>query len=131
MRKRNNSKHVTAELLAECTHSEKIESLLEMLKAISDANRLRILCLLSSGEKCVCDIEESLGISQPLVSHHLSILPDVGMVKVRKSGVWCYYSLVLESIKRLDHLLKEVLEADKIPSPYPRREDCDEVIGRV
>jgi len=117
--------------MAECITSERVVVLHEMLKAIGDANRLRMMCLLFSGEKCVCDLEEQLGISQPLVSHHLSVLREMGLVRVRKSGTWCYYSLVPEAVERLNRLFLEVLGAHKIEQPYPRREECRERSART
>lgn len=46
------------------------------LKTVSEENRLKILCFLKSGEKCVCEIEEFLHLPQNLVSHHLKKLKD-------------------------------------------------------
>lgn len=64
-----------------------------LLKVIADENRLRILCILKSGEQCVCNIIEALGLSQSLVSHHLKKLKDAGLVKDNKKGFWVHYSL--------------------------------------
>ena len=46
----------------------------EVFKALSDANRLKILSMLSSGEICACRILEALDITQPTLSHHMKIL---------------------------------------------------------
>lgn len=109
-----------------CIESEEVHELQVFLRAIADATRLRILCLLFDGEKNVCYLEERLGISQPLASHHLSVLRDVGLIRSRKSGTWCYYSLVPEAVLRLNQLIQRVLSVDKIPESYPFREACDE-----
>ncbi len=62
-------------------------------KALSDPNRLKILNMLSCGEKCACDILEFFDFTQPTLSHHMKVLIDCGLVKCRKDGVWSYYFL--------------------------------------
>jgi ArsR family transcriptional regulator len=64
-----------------------------LFKALSDKTRLRILNLLRTGELCVCDLVSVLDVPQPTVSRHLAYLRKVGLVTVRKEGVWCYYQL--------------------------------------
>ncbi|MFA5573026.1 MAG: metalloregulator ArsR/SmtB family transcription factor [Candidatus Bathyarchaeia archaeon] len=54
--------------------------------APSDLIRLEILTYLRNGEKCVCEITSDLNLIQPLVSRHLKILKDAGIVKYRKDG---------------------------------------------
>ena len=61
---------------------------------LADATRLRILGLLAGGEVCVCDIHESLGISQPKASRHLGLLRRAGLVKTRREGLWVHYRLL-------------------------------------
>ncbi|MEN6497527.1 MAG: metalloregulator ArsR/SmtB family transcription factor [Thermoguttaceae bacterium] len=65
-----------------------------MLRAFSDRTRLRILCLLQKREFCVGDIVDILQVSQPKISRHLAYLRKAGLVTARKSGLWCYYSLM-------------------------------------
>jgi len=48
---------------------------------------------LLGGERCVCEITAQLGMSQPLVSHHLALLRDTGFVCARGEGARTYYSL--------------------------------------
>lgn len=64
-----------------------------MFRAFSDRTRLRILCLLHQREFCVGDIVDILELPQPKISRHLANLRKAGLVSVRKSGLWCYYSL--------------------------------------
>ena len=64
-----------------------------MFQALADATRLRILGLLLTGEVCVCDIHESLGLSQPKVSRHLAYLRRAGLVETRRDGLWVNYRL--------------------------------------
>ena len=60
---------------------------------LNDVNRLRILCLIKEHKQiCVCDIYESLELSQNLVSYHLSKLREAGFVRSKKQGVKVLYS---------------------------------------
>jgi len=69
-----------------------MESILRCLKALGDENRIRILMLLRQRELCVCQLMGVLGISQPLVSRHLSVLKAAGLVRARREGKLMYYS---------------------------------------
>ncbi len=65
-----------------------------MFRAFADRSRLRILHLLQGGsEMCVGDIHTILELPQPLASRHLAYLRKTGLVKVRRSRQWNYYSL--------------------------------------
>ncbi len=65
----------------------------DVFKALSDPNRLRIVGMLKGGELCACRILDELEISQPTLSHHMSILVKCGLVDVRKEGLWSHYTL--------------------------------------
>ncbi len=62
--------------------------------ALSDPIRLEILAYLRDGEKCVCEIVPHLNLIQPLVSRHLKVLKDAGMIRCRKDGTKRMYSIV-------------------------------------
>lgn len=64
-----------------------------IFKAFCDENRIKILQLLSDGEKCACKLLEEMNITQPTLSHHMKILCDSGIVEGRKEGKWMYYSI--------------------------------------
>lgn len=71
-----------------------IRSLSLLLKLIGEENRLKILCLLSKNEHCVCKIIESFSnMSQSLISHHLRDLKEFGLITDRKDGRLVFYSL--------------------------------------
>lgn len=72
-----------------------------VFKALGDPNRLAIFDMLRDGELCACHILERLNISQPTLSHHMSVLVSSGLVNVRKSGQWNYYSI---SVSKLDEV---------------------------
>ncbi|MBE6716160.1 MAG: helix-turn-helix transcriptional regulator [Ruminococcaceae bacterium] len=72
---------------------EKLLSLGEFYKVFGEVSRLKILYLLFDRELCVCDIAESLSSTVSAVSHQLKILKNARLVKFRKDGKNCYYSL--------------------------------------
>ncbi|WP_286907168.1 MULTISPECIES: ArsR/SmtB family transcription factor [Clostridium] len=73
----------------------------KIFKALSDPNRLKIIDILSCGEKCACDILESFEFTQPTLSHHMKVLIDCKLVKSRKEGLWNYYTLDNTSANKL------------------------------
>jgi ArsR family transcriptional regulator len=104
-----------------CAANPEVDELAETLKVISDPNRLRIICTLFSGEKCVCEIEEGLAVSQPLASHHLGVLREAGLVGVRKEGTWSYYSLDKKAVRKLNRIFLEILGQDRLPEKVGAR----------
>lgn len=65
----------------------------EVLKAIADPNRLRILNLLAAGRTlCVCDLEDILGLNQSNLSRHLAKLRQCRLVAAQKRGLFMYYT---------------------------------------
>jgi len=81
-----------------------------LLKALADPTRLRILSLLSrhEGEVCVFEIVESFTLEQPTISHHLRILRDAGLVDCRKKGLWAYYYVRRDALKRAQEVISEL-----------------------
>ncbi len=70
-----------------------MHDVVNMTKALADANRLRMVMALGRGELCVCQLIEMLGLAPSTVSKHLSILHQAGLVEARKEGRWMYYQL--------------------------------------
>ena len=68
-------------------------------KAFSDPTRLRILKLLASKEMSVNEIVKKIGLSQPTVSRHLSILREAEVVNDRRDGQQIFYSLNKKSVE--------------------------------
>ena len=79
-----------------------------IFKAFCDENRIRIIKLLRSGEKCACKLLEELNVTQPTLSHHMKILCDSGIVVGRKEGKWMHYSISAEGAKVAADCLKEL-----------------------
>ena len=99
-----------------CRSDPGIDELAEALKTLSDPNRLRMMCFLSGGEKCVCDVESELAISQQLASHHLNVLRDAGFLKTRRMGTWSFYSVDSRKLKRVENVFMRYLDHGKIRS---------------
>ena len=77
-----------------------------IFKAFCDENRIRILKLLCTGEKCGCRLLEELNVTQPTLSHHMKILCDSGVVVGRKEGKWTHYSISTEGAEYATKCLK-------------------------
>jgi ArsR family transcriptional regulator, arsenate/arsenite/antimonite-responsive transcriptional repressor len=72
-----------------------VKILLKSIKALADGNRLRILRLLMDRPRCVCELQAALGIAQPTVSKHLSILEAAGWVDKQRQGKnFIFYQLI-------------------------------------
>lgn len=80
---------------------DRILSLAEFFKIFGDVSRIRILFILLDNELCVCDIAESLSVSISAVSHQLKILKAAKLVKYRKEGKSCFYSLADDHVKSI------------------------------
>lgn len=66
---------------------------MNITKALSDPNRVRILLLLQQGELCVCQITELFGFAPSTISKHLSVLHQASLILSRKAERWVYYRL--------------------------------------
>lgn len=80
----------------------------KVFKALCDPNRLAILELLRSGEKCACVLLEQLELTQSGLSYHMKILCESGFVASRQEGKWTHYRLSGEGRDRAVELLKEL-----------------------
>jgi len=73
---------------------DRASSVARTSRALGDVTRLAIVELLAAnGELCVCDVVEALDTAQPLLSHHLRVLREAGLVSDRRQGRWTYYAL--------------------------------------
>ena len=84
----------------------------KIFKALSDPARLEIIEFLREGEKCVCKITPHLNLIQPLVSRHLRILKDSGLVIDRKDGSKRLYSIPDQRIFEVaDALTPDIIDS--------------------
>lgn len=79
-----------------------------LFKVLGDPHRVRVVNLLATTREavCVCDLTDFLGLSQPTVSHHMRKLVDAGVLTREQRGVWAYYSLRRDAIRRLGEVLR-------------------------
>lgn len=82
----------------------------DLLKIIAEENRLKILCILKTGERCVCDIWQDLDIPQNLASHHLKVLKDAGLIDSCKDGLRMIYWIDKKAMSKLNLLLNNFLQ---------------------
>jgi ArsR family transcriptional regulator len=92
---------------------EEAGELAELLKALADPIRLRLVSIVAnaaSGEICACDLPDLVGRSQPTVSHHLSLLVRAGLLEREQRGKWAWFRLRPERLSDL---------ADALARPGP------------
>lgn len=77
-----------------------MRELMKTLKAVADKNRMRILKMLGQKIMCVCEMSAVLGITQPSVSKHLSILKNAGLISDERNGQWMDYFLCEDKINK-------------------------------
>jgi DNA-binding transcriptional ArsR family regulator len=105
--------------LAEMAESARAAS--RFLKALSNHNRLLLLCLLSEGEKTVSELEAALGLRQPAVSQQLARLRAEGLIAGRRDGKSIHYRLASEPARQVMVLLYELFchpERGKAAQPF-------------
>ena len=79
-----------------------------MFKALGDPVRLRLVSLIAShagGEACVCDISETIDLSQPTISHHLKVLRSAGLLGSERRGSWVYHWVIPSALQQLSGIL--------------------------
>ena len=99
----------------------------KVLKALGDPKRAMIVDMLSCGELCACMILEKFVMSQSTLSHHMKLLCECGLVRVRNEGKWTYYSLDVETVSKT-HQFFCAITSDKINCVC--KEDSDFYKGR-
>jgi ArsR family transcriptional regulator len=102
----------------------KRQSLAKTLKALSDPTRLSIFDMLTEGMHCNCEISEQLDLSLSLVSHHLRILREVGLVQGQRDpndARWIHYSVNQNAMAELSQALGHLLDTNRIKPRVPQR----------
>jgi len=90
------------------------------LQALSDENRLRIVETLREGERCVCELQADLDLGQSLLSHHLRVLRESGLVLDRREGRWVHYALSDEAVEEVESYLRGLREDAAAAEPRDR-----------
>lgn len=101
-----------------------LHGLAKTMKVLSEPNRLLLLEMLIRGVQCNCDLGERLGMAPNLVSHHLGVLREAGLVRAEHDPLdarWIYYSIEPSALSDLRETLARFLDADRI---QPRLSTC-------
>jgi len=92
---------------------EQLEALLAFFKALADANRLKIIGLLSQQPYSVEELAALLGLSASTVSHHLAKLSEIGLVSAKAEG---YYSVYRFEAETLEKMARSLLAKETLPT---------------
>jgi ArsR family transcriptional regulator len=98
--------------------------LANMLKVFGDPSRLAIFDLLMQGVQCNCELGDQLKLPMNLISHHLKVLRDAGLVDAERDAEdarWIYYSVNQKAITQLREQLGAFLDPKRI---QPRQPSC-------
>lgn len=91
---------------------EELYDLAELFKVFGDSTRIRILFVLFEAEVCVCDLAETLHMTQSAISHQLKILKQSKLVKSRREGKSVFYSLADAHVRTIIDQGREHIEED-------------------
>lgn len=99
-------------------------NLARLLRVLGDPTRLSIFDLLMEGVQCNCEIADRLDLSLSLISHHLRVLQQAGLVHSERDledARWVYYSINHQALESLGRALAQLLDAHRI---QPRMPNC-------
>ena len=109
---------------AKATGDLEQEVLVRLLKALSDPTRLSIFDMLMEGVQCNCEIADRLDLSLNLISHHLRVLREAGLVQSQRAeedARWIYYTVDTDALGALSEALRRLLDETRI---QPRQPCC-------
>ena len=96
---------------------QKFAEVAGMLKALTDPNRLRIFDMLMHGDSCNCELKDRLGLPNNLLSHHLRVLKEAGLVEKRRDaldGRWIYYAINRKSVTYWQRWFNEFFDPARV-----------------
>lgn len=92
-----------------------------LFSALSNEIRLRCLMLLQlKGELCVCELTHALELSQPMISRHLALLRNSGLVTDRRAGQWIYYRISPDLEGWAKNILNTTAQANQNRMPFTK-----------
>jgi ArsR family transcriptional regulator, arsenate/arsenite/antimonite-responsive transcriptional repressor len=95
-------------LLAGRLTTDEAAQIAVIFRVLGEPARLQLLSLIAaqpSGEVCACELVETLGLSQPTVSHHLKVMYAAGLLAKERRGTWIYYRIVPQQLVALREVL--------------------------
>lgn len=84
------------------------EKIADILKALADPTRLKILSLLRIRDCCVCELVPIFNISQPAISKHVSRLKTAELVHETRKGQWVFYSINEKRLEEIGYALSHL-----------------------
>ncbi len=108
-----------------------LQTLADRLKILAEPKRLLILHLLMEGVQCNCELGDALHMAPNLISHHLSVLRQAGLIEVERDAVdarWVYYSINRAALDELNATYRSFFDPKRIK---PRRPTCGPQSGVV
>jgi ArsR family transcriptional regulator len=100
-----------------CVGEQTLEEVATILKSLADPNRLRIFDILMQGDSCNCELNEKLGLPPNLLSHHLRVLREAGLVRSRRDAIdgrWIYYAVSKKAVARWRAWFNEFLDPARV-----------------
>ncbi len=100
-----------------------------MLKVLGDPSRASVFDLLMQGVQCNCELGDQLKMPMNLISHHLRVLRDAGLVNAERDAMdarWIYYSVNQKTLARMRERLDAFLDPKRI---QPRQPACGPRLG--
>ncbi len=94
-----------------------LDEIATLLKALGEPNRLRIFSELMKGDTCNAELKDKLGLAPNLLSHHLRVLSDTGLITSRRDridGRWIYYSVDRKAAARWQSWFSKLLDPARI-----------------
>ena len=101
-----------------------LERMAQWLKVLAEPNRLLIFHFLMEGVQCNCELGDGLRMAPNLISHHLRVLRQAGLVDVERDAFdarWIYYSINRQALDELNQALGIFFDPQRIK---PRRLTC-------
>lgn len=101
-----------------------INKIATLLKVLSEPNRLMILEKIAEGIQCNCELGSALNMAPNLISHHLSVLRDAGLIKTTRStedARWIYFTIDEKTFEEVRTLLDDFFDPERI---HPRHPTC-------
>jgi len=99
-----------------------INNITKLLKVLSEPNRLMILEKIAEGIQCNCELGSALNMAPNLISHHLSVLREAGLIKTTRStedARWIYFTINKNSFEEIRTLFDKFFDPDRIKPRHP------------
>ena len=110
---------------------EELNSMVRMMKVLAEPNRLALLRKIMDGVQCNCELGEELNLAPNLISHHLGLLREAGLINLERDqfdGRWIYFSINQETLGNYINLINNFLDPKSI---QPRQVSCGPNFSRL